>query len=160
MSVTDFAIVGVAGVLLAISWFASRQKTAKAVKIGAKQFGNTLVFFLAIFAGIGLLEALVTPAQIQGVLGSGQGVFAPLVAALVGGLAAGPPAAVYPLGQYLLAQHASMAAVGTLLIAWVAVGTISLPAEIRYFGARFAFTRWGATLVMSILAGIVMGWVL
>ncbi|HEY5548200.1 MAG TPA: hypothetical protein VIL17_01235 [Coriobacteriia bacterium] len=160
MSATDLAILGVAGGLLAVSWFASRAKTTAALKIGSKQFANTLMFFVAIFAAIGLLEALVTPAQIQSVLGSGQGVFAPLMAALVGGLAAGPPAAVYPLGKYLLAQHASTAAVGTLLIAWVAVGTISLPAEIRFFGARFALTRWGATIVMSVLAGLAMGWVL
>ncbi|MCE5190298.1 MAG: permease [Actinomycetia bacterium] len=160
MTVTDSAILGVAGALLVVSGFLNRQKTVKAVKIGRKQFGNTLVFFVAIFAAIGLLEALVTPAQIQAVLGSGRGIFAPLVAALIGGLAAGPPAAVYPLGKYLLAQHASTAAVGTLLIAWVAVGTISLPAEVRFFGARFAFTRWGATLVLSIVAGIVMGWLL
>ncbi len=160
MTVTDSAILGVAGALLVVSGFLNRQKTVKAVKIGRKQFGNTLVFFVAIFAAIGLLEALVTPAQIQAVLGSGRGIFAPLVAALIGGLAAGPPAAVYPLGKYLLAQHASTAAVGTLLIAWVAVGTISLPAEVRFFGARFAFTRWGATLVLSIVSGIVMGWLL
>lgn len=160
MSVTDVAILGVAFVLLAASGIANRQKTAKAVKIGAKQFRGTFVFFIAIFAAIGLLEAVVTPTQIQNVLGSGRGIFAPLVAALIGGLAAGPPAAVYPLGKYLLAQHASTAAVGTLLIAWVAVGTISLPAEVRFFGARFAFTRWAATLVLSVLAGIVMGWLL
>lgn len=160
MSITDIGILGVAGALLATSGLLNRQKTVKAVKIGTRQFGNTLVFFIAIFAAIGLLETLVTPTQIQSILGSGRGIFAPIVAALIGGLAAGPPAAVYPLGKYLLAQHASMAAVGTLLIAWVAVGTISLPAEVRFFGARFAFTRWGATIVLSVVAGIVMGWLL
>ena len=68
-------------------------------------------------------------------------------------MATGPPAAVFPLGQYLLAQHASVAAVSTLLIAWVAVGTVTLPAEIRFFGARFAFSRWALAFVLSIVAG-------
>jgi hypothetical protein len=67
---------------------------------------------------------------------------------------------VFPLGQYLLAQHASIAAVATLLIAWVAVGTVTLPAEIRFFGTRFALSRWALTLVLSIVLGVVMGWLL
>jgi hypothetical protein len=35
-----------------------------------------------------------------------------------------------------------------------------LPAEIRYFGSRFAMTRWALTLVLSVALGMVMGWIL
>jgi hypothetical protein len=97
---------------------------------------------------------------VQTWLGTGAGVLAPLYAAVLGGLATGPPAAVFPLGQFLLSQHASVAAVATLLIAWVAVGTVTLPAEIRFFGARFALSRWALALVLSIVLGLAMGWLM
>ena len=160
MTSTDCILLAVTAALVAYSAFRSRQKTKKALRIALKQFVNVLPFFLAVFAMIGLFEVLLTPEQIQGWLGTGQGLLAPIYAAIFGGLATGPPAAVFPLGQYLLSQHASIAAVATLLIAWVAVGTITLPAEIRFFGARFAISRWALTLVLSVVLGVVMGWVL
>lgn len=157
MTPTDFILVGIVLALLALSAWKSRQKTTKALKIGAKQFWNVLPFFVAVFGLIGLLEVLLTPAMVQAWLGSGSGVLAPLYAAIFGGMATGPPAAVFPLGEYLLKQHASVAAVSTLLIAWVAVGTVTLPAEIRFFGARFALSRWVLAFVLSIALGLAMG---
>lgn len=149
-----------AAALVAASAAKSRPQTAKALRIGTKQFLAVLPFFLAVFGAVGLLEILLAPSEIESFLGSGRGLLAPLYAAILGGLATGPPAAVYPLGKYLLAQHAGVAAVGTLLIAWVAVGTVSLPVEIRFFGARFALARWVLTMVVSIVLGVIMGLVL
>jgi len=160
MTGTDLALLGVTAALVAFSTLRDRAKTKKALRVALKQFLNVLPFFVAVFAMIGLFEVLLTPDQIQGWLGAGQGILAPIYAAIVGGLATGPPAAVFPLGQYLLAQHASVAAVGTLLIAWVAVGTVTLPAEIQFFGARFAVSRWVLALTLSVVLGMVMGWVL
>jgi uncharacterized membrane protein YraQ (UPF0718 family) len=157
VTITDGILIGIVLVLLALSAFKSRPKTKKALKIGAKQFWNVLPFFVAVFGLIGLLEVLLTPAIVKTWLGSGSGVLAPFYAALFGGLATGPPAAVFPLGKYLLTQQASVAAVSTLLIAWVAVGTVTLPAEIRFFGARFAFSRWALAFVLSIALGLTMG---
>lgn len=159
MTTTDYILL-VAAALLGYSALRSRTKTVKALRVALKQFLSVLPFFIAVFAIIGLLEVVLTPDQIQSWLGAQQGALAPIYAAVLGGLATGPPAAVFPLGQYLLAQHASVAAVATLLIAWVAVGTVSLPAEIRFFGARFAWSRWALTFVLSIVLGLIMGWVL
>ena len=160
MTGTDWVLLAVAAAAIGSSTYRSREKTMKALRIALRQFLNVLPFFIAVFAMIGLFEVLLTPEQIQGWLGTGQGVLAPIYAAVLGGLATGPPAAVFPLGQYLLAQHASIAAVATLLIAWVAVGTVTLPAEIRFFGARFALSRWVLAFTLSIALGLVMGWVL
>jgi uncharacterized membrane protein YraQ (UPF0718 family) len=160
MTTTDWVLLAVTAAAVGFSAYRSREKTMKALRIALRQFLNVLPFFIAVFAMIGLFEVLLTPEQIQGWLGTGQGILAPIYAAILGGLATGPPAAVFPLGQYLLAQHASIAAVATLLIAWVAVGTVTLPAEIRFFGARFAWSRWALALSLSIVLGLVMGWVL
>lgn len=157
MTATDYMLPGTVLVLLLVSASRNRAKTKKAVVVGAKQFWNVLPFFVAVFGLIGVLEVVLTPAQIQAWLGAGNGMLAPFYAALFGGMATGPPAAVFPLGQYLLAQHASVAAVSTLLIAWVAVGTVTLPAEIRFFGAKFALSRWTLAFVLSIVLGLAMG---
>lgn len=160
MNITDYILIGVVAVLLGSSTLRDRAKTRKALVLGGKQFWNVLPFFVAVFGLIGLLQVLLTPAMVRSWLGSDAGVLAPLYAAVLGGLATGPPAAVFPLGRFLLSRHASVAAVATLLIAWVAVGTVTLPAEIRFFGARFAVSRWALAFVLSILLGLVMGWLL
>jgi hypothetical protein len=160
MSITDILLIAVVVVMLVVSGLRSREKTKKGLASGARQLWNVLPFFLAVFGLIGLLETLLTPQQVQLWLGEGAGAMAPFYAALVGGMATGPPASVFPLGQFLLAQHATIAAVSTLLIAWVAVGTVTLPAEIRFFGARFTLTRWALAFALSMALGLMMGWIL
>lgn len=160
MTTTDLILTGIVAALVGYSAFRDPRRTRKALMIGLKQFRNVLPFFVAVFGLIGLLQVLLTPSATQRWLGSGSGVLAPLYAAVFGGLATGPPAAVFPLGKFLLTQDASVAAVATLLIAWVAIGTVTLPAEVRFFGARFAFSRWALAFVLSVALGLVMGWVL
>ena len=157
---SDWIMAGLGVAALGLSFAKDRGKTRTAVRVGLKQFVAMLPFFIAVFGVIGLLEVLLAPHQVQSLLGPQQGVLAPIYAALFGGLATGPPAAVFPLGRYLLGQHASIAAVATLLIAWVAVGTVSLPAEVRFFGARFAISRWALTMIVSVALGLLMGWIL
>ena len=153
-------LLGAAAVALAVSWAKSPSETKKALKKGYKSFLGVLPFFAAVFGAIGLFEALVSPQLIRDFLGASSKLVAPLIAAALGGIAAGPPAAVFPIGRYLLDQGASVAAVATLLVAWVAVGTATLPAEIAYMGKRFAFTRWLLMLAFSIAVGLLMGWLL
>lgn len=122
MTATDYILIGIVMLLLLLSVFKSRPKTKKALKNGASQFWNVLPFFFAVFGLIGLLEVLLTPAIVKTWLGSESGMLAPLYAAVFGGMATGPPAAVFPLGKYLLTQQASVAAVATLLTVFVFVG--------------------------------------
>ncbi|RJQ53678.1 MAG: hypothetical protein C4521_07355 [Actinobacteria bacterium] len=160
MTSSDLVMLAGIAVTLGVSTWKSPEKTKKALRVSLKQFVAVLPFFVAVFAAIGLFEVLLTPQQITAALGEGRGMLGPVIATILGGLATGPPAAVFPLGEYLLSQEASVAAVASLLVAWVAVGTVSLPAEIRFFGPRFAMIRWTATLVLSVLLGVLMGWIL
>ena len=160
MTSTDLVLLIVMAGALATSWVKNRELTKKAIKIGYKSFINLLPFFVVVFGAIGLFEVLLSSEAIRGLLGGSRGVMAPVIAATLGSIASGPPAAVFPIGRYLLDQHASVTAVATLLTAWVAVGTASLPAEIAYLGRRFALTRWAVTFVFSIMVGVVMGWLL
>jgi len=113
--------------------------------------------FIAMFMLIGLFEVFLPPSVIQQIMGKNAGEFAPFAGAILGGIAAGPPAVIYPVGQFLLSSAASVAAVAALITAWVSVGTVSLPAEIDIMGKRFALSRWVLTLVFSVIIGFGTG---
>lgn len=161
MSLTfNLILIGITIGMFALSLVKSRERTAKALKIAIKMFLSSLPFFVAVFILIGMVEVFITPGLIVSMMGTSRGVFASIFAALVGGIMSGPPAASYPLAKVLLERGATLAAIATFIIAWVAVGTISLPVEIKLLGARFAWTRWALTLGLSISLGVVLGWIL
>jgi uncharacterized membrane protein YraQ (UPF0718 family) len=64
-----------------------------------------------------------------------------LVGAAVGSLAMGHPMAGYLLGGELLAAGVSLVAVTALIVSWVTVGVVHLPAEAVALGWRFALVR-------------------
>lgn len=161
MSVTyNLVLIGITATMIVLSLAKSRKKTIKALKIGSKMFLTALPFLVAVFILIGLVDQFITPDIIVSLMGPARGILAPVFAAFVGGIMSGPPAASYPMAKVLIDRGASTAAVATLIIAWVAVGTISLPVEIKLLGSRFAWTRWTLTLILSIILGIVLGWII
>jgi uncharacterized membrane protein YraQ (UPF0718 family) len=149
----NILFVGVILALLLASFLADRKATGKALKVGYMSFKNVAAMFLAVFLLIGLFQVFVSTELIQQVMGKGAGVFAPLIGALLGGIAAGPPVAIYPVSRFLLQHQAALAAIAALITAWVSVGTVSLPAEMKILGRRFALSRWVLALVFSILIG-------
>ena len=64
-----------------------------------------------------------------------------LLGTALGSIAAGPPVASYLLGGELRAGGVSLMAVTALVVSWVTVGLVQLPAEALYLGRRFAVAR-------------------
>lgn len=161
MSLTfNLILIAVTIGMIIISGVKNCDRTRQALKIAVKAFVSALPFFAAVFVLIGLIEVFVTQETIVSLMGTSRGILAPAFAALVGGVLAGPPAAAYPMAKVLLERGAGTAAVGTFIIAWVAVGTVSLPVEIKLLGSRFAWTRWALTIVLSVVLGIILGWLI
>jgi len=87
-----------------------------------------------------------------------------LLGAAIGSVAMGHPLAGYILGGELLAGGVSLIAVTALIVSWVTVGVVQLPAEALLLGRRFALIRnllcffsaiaiaWLAVGVMRLLA--------
>lgn len=153
MDLLNIAFVGVILALLVTSFLADRKVTGKALKVGYQSFKNVAAMFAAVFLLLGLFQVFVSTELIQQVMGKGAGAFAPLIGSLLGGIAAGPPVAIYPVSRFLAQHQASLAAIAALITAWVSVGTLSLPAEIKILGRRFALSRWVLALVFSIVIG-------
>jgi hypothetical protein len=64
-----------------------------------------------------------------------------LLGASIGSIAVGHPLASYLLGGELLRSGVGLIAVTALLVSWVTVGIVQLPAESLLLGGRFAVTR-------------------
>ncbi len=81
-----------------------------------------------------------------------------LIGAGIGSVSIGNPLVSYVLGGALLDQGISLMAVTALIVSWVTVGSIQLPAEIQTFGARFALFRNGLSFIFAIIiAFLVLG---
>ena len=74
-----------------------------------------------------------------------------LIGASLGSIAAGHPLASYLLGGELLAGGVSLLAVTALIVSWVTVGFIQLPAEMLLIGKRFAVYRNIVNFLLAIL---------
>ena len=102
------------------------------------------VNLLPVIMGMLLLSSLVVtafPEELSsGLFGNGD-LLDTLVAASVGGIAAGHPLASYLMGGELLDSGVSLLAVTAFIVSWVTVGVVQLPAEILILGARFAIYR-------------------
>jgi len=109
-----------------------------------KKTARTFAQSLPVIAGMLLLTSLVltlfAPEQFARLFGRHDGLDALLGAAL-GSIAAGPPLASYLLGGELRAGGVSLLAVTALVVSWVTVGLVQLPAEALFLGRRFALTR-------------------
>ena len=64
-----------------------------------------------------------------------------VLGAVMGSVAVGHPLIGYILGGELLAGGISLIAVTALIVAWVTVGIVQLPAEALLLGRRFALSR-------------------
>lgn len=133
---------------------------AKAARAGAKQLGNILPTFLAVFGIVGLFQVFVPPALIERLMGASSGAQSLLVGASVGSIAAGPPPTAFPIAATLLEGGAWMPGVAAFIVSWVLVGIASLPFEAKLFGWRFATLRNGLSFVVAMVIGLVMGGVL
>jgi len=74
-----------------------------------------------------------------------------LTGAGLGSIAAGHPLASYLLGGELMAAGVSLLAVTALIVSWVTVGFLQLPAEIMLLGKRFAIYRNICNLFFAIV---------
>jgi len=157
MGITDLSFVAVVAALLLYSAVKDGKKTKQALKISVNALKKQLPIFISVFLLIGVFEAFLTKGTVQVLMGSSMGMFAPLVGTIVGGVAAGPPAAAYPIAQYLWKVGASQAAVAAFVVAWISVGTVTLPMEIATYGRRFALTRWTFSIATSVIIGLIMG---
>ena len=110
----------------------------------ARRTTHQFIRILPIVIGMLLLTSLaitLLPKKIPPGLFGGNEVVDAFIGSLIGSVSAGHPLASYVLGGELLKAGVSLTAVTALIVSWVTVGVVQLPAEILLLGARFAITR-------------------
>ena len=104
----------------------------------------TFANLLPIVIGMLLLTSLALtafPEHLSAGVFGGSVVRDTFVAALAGSIAVGHPLASYLLGGEFLEGGVSLIAVTALMVSWVTVGAVQLPAEALMLGTRFAVYR-------------------
>ena len=125
-----------------------------ALTSSARQFAMMLPILISVVLLIGLFNAFV-PKEFLLSIFSGNPILDTLVGACFGSIFAGNPINSYVIGGELLGYGVSLFAVTALIIAWVSVGIIQLPAEIAALGGKFALIRNGLSFVMAIGIAII-----
>ena len=119
-------------------------QTENGLKENFKKTIRTFINVLPIIVGMILVTSLVVTVfeeQISsGVFGNGD-VLDTLLGASIGSIATGNPLASYLLGGEMLRGGVGLIAVTALLVTWVTVGIVQLPAEALMLGMRFAVYR-------------------
>jgi hypothetical protein len=113
-------------------------------------FQRMVVNILAIIMLSGLIMEFIPLNRMSEFLGGGV-VVDGLIGGGVGSISIGNPLVSYVLGGELLGQGVSLMAVTALLVSWVTVGSVQLPAEMQTFGSRFALVRNCLAFVFSLL---------
>jgi len=105
---------------------------------------RTFINVLPIIVGMLLLTSLVVTMfaeQVSARLFGNGDILDTLLGASIGSIAVGHPLASYLLGGELLGGGVGLGAVTALMVTWVTVGIVQLPAEALILGGRFAVYR-------------------
>jgi len=125
----------------------------RALRSSVKQFANILPILIGVVLCIGLFNAFVSKEALASIF-SGNAVVDTLWGACFGSILAGNPINSYVIGASLLNHGVSLFAVTALIVTWVTVGLVQLPAEIASLGLRFALLRNGLCLILAIPVAI------
>jgi hypothetical protein len=116
------------------------QRIAASLHKSWRNFAQTLPIIFGMLLLTSLALTLLPKQIAAGLFGHGAAIDA-LLATLFGSIAAGHPLASYLLGGELLKAGVGLIAVSALIVSWVTVGVVQLPAEALLLGRRFALLR-------------------
>lgn len=133
----------------------SAGKAAQAARQTASTFFRTIPTLVGVLALASLVTAAIPPQRIAQGLPL-EGILGPVFGALIGGVAAGHPLTSYVLAGELSAAGASLATITALVVSWVTVGVVHLPAEAAILGLRFAVWRNAVSFVLAIAMAYVI----
>lgn len=133
----------------------SKERLRKSARRTANSFLSMIPVFLGVFLLTGLVVKLIPWHSVARYF-SKNSLLDSLFGALVGSVSAGNPTASYVLAGELLENGVSLVAVTALIVSWVTVGVVQLPAEAVALGRRFAVWRNLVSFVFSIIIALLV----
>jgi predicted Fe-Mo cluster-binding NifX family protein len=122
---------------------------ANAFQKSVIQLVNLLPVLTGVVLIIGLFNAFVSKSHLSAIF-TGNKFLDTFWGACLGSLLAGNPLNSYVIGNELMGNGISLFAVTALIVTWVTVGLIQLPAEATALGKKFAFLRNSLSFLLSI----------
>jgi hypothetical protein len=119
-----------------------------------RTFIGILPVIIGMLLATSLVMALFPDKLSRGLFGNGD-IPDAMLGAAIGSIATGHPLASYLLGGELLAGGVGLVAVTALLVSWVTVGVVQLPAEALMLGARFAIYRNMVSFFIAVIIAFV-----
>jgi uncharacterized membrane protein YraQ (UPF0718 family) len=128
-----------------------------------KGFVSMLPMLIAIFLLLGIFDVYITKDILLSFFTSNN-FLDTITGTLLGGVLTGNPMISYILGGELTDSGVSLYAVTALILSWVTIGLIQLPAEVEIFGFRFTFYRTLLTFITTVLVSmatvLTVNWIL
>ena len=126
-----------------------RMRFYEAFQRAGRQFSGIVPVLVGVVLLVGLFRGFVSRDMLLSVF-SGNMISDTFRGACMGSLLSGNPVNSYVIGDTLLTMGVSLFGATALMLAWVNVGVLQLPAEISALGARFAVIRAMAAFCMAI----------
>lgn len=153
---TGFILYTLVLALLVLSASKDLSKTRQALTKAWNSFAKLLPELLAIMVVVGILLAWLSPEQISLLLGSQSGLAGVVMALMLGSVALIPSFVAFPLAGALLKAGAGYPQIAAFVSTLMAVGIITLPAEIKCIGKPATVARNASALVTSIIFTLVI----
>ena len=125
----------------------------QAIRSSANQFVVLLPMLVGVVLLIGLFNALISKDLLASVF-SGNVALDTFWGACFGSILAGNPINSYVIAGELLKYGISLFAITALIVTWVTVGLVQLPAEIAALGKKFALVRNALCFILAIPVAI------
>jgi uncharacterized membrane protein YraQ (UPF0718 family) len=154
---TGIVFYALAFLLLSVSFFKDRPKTAQALRKAWKSLEGILPQFLGIIVLIGILLAVFDPETIQKLIGSPSGWRGTLLASAIGSITLIPGFIAFPTAAMLLKGGAGYMQIAAFISTLMMVGVVTLPTEISAFNGKVALLRNGLAYVFSLLVALIVG---
>jgi len=122
-------------------------------------FFGAMPILLGMLLLVGLVVTLL-PKHVSAELFSGVPLWDALEGAVLGSVATGQPVVSYILGKGLLDAGVGLIAVTALILSWVTVGVVQLPAEALMLGRRFALWRNLISFILAVIIALLTTWTL
>lgn len=157
---TSYILYAGALILLLVSFVKDKAKTKKSILIAWKSFSKLFPTVLAMMLFIGFSLAILNQETISHLLGKDSGLLGAVVALIIGSIVSIPSFVAFPLGGALLQAGAGYMQVAGLVSTIMAVGFVSLPIEIKYFGKAIALRRIVLSFLVCVIFTTVIGMVM
>ena len=143
--------------LLLASFIVNKKNTRMSLKKSWKALNNILPQFLSIILIIGITLAILSPQDISSLIGRQSGWFGMMMAAILGSVTLIPGFVAFPLTAALYETGAGLMQIAVFISAMMAVGVVTLPVEIKYFGRKVSIIRNVLAFIYCFFVAILMG---